>query len=195
MAPNKKTLNQALSILREAAKLGHVDIESVNILSREIFTDSMISHIGNYKAYCDFLTRPKIGFHIRMDGNDFGNINKKYGFEIGNEAIILLGNTIRESMNDSVGIKHGKVFRIGGDEFHAFVPSLKDAIRFIKNIRHNLKKIVFMNNDFLLSLSIGVGINPTQAEFSLINAKNIKKERNCEIGKSETYSFFIDYQL
>ena len=181
-------LDQALSGLREAVKAGHVDPKVLKTLTGEIFTDSMVRSMGNKKAFADFLSRPKQGVHIRMDGNDFGSINKVHGFETGNQAITAMGNAIREAMDESVGRKHGKLFRIGGDEFHAFVPTHEHAAQFARSVRAKLEAIPAVGGTHSLSLSLGFGHTPDHAELALINAKGEKKKAGYKIGTAKTHA-------
>jgi GGDEF domain-containing protein len=144
--------------------------------------------MGNKKAYADFLGRPKQGVHIRMDGNDFGAINKLHGFETGNQAITAMGGAIREAMDEAVGAKHGKVFRIGGDEFHAFVPSHDHAAQFARAVRQKLEAIPAVGGTHNLSLSMGFGHTPDHAELAMINAKGAKKESYYPVGQAKTHA-------
>lgn len=181
-------LEQALKGLREAVKAGHVNPNVLRTLTGEIFSDSMVKRMGNKKAYADFLSRPKQGVHVRMDANDFGGINKLHGFEAGNQAITAMGNAMREAMDESVGSKHGKLFRIGGDEFHAFVPSHDHAAAFARNLRSKLEAIPTIGGTHNLSVSLGIGPSPAHAETGLINAKGAKKAAGYQPGQAKTHA-------
>lgn len=181
-------LEQALQGLREAVKAGHIDPKVLKALTGEIFTDSMVKRMGNKKAYADFLSRPKQGVHIRMDGNDFGQINKTHGFETGNQAIAAMGNAIREAMDETTGAKQGKTFRIGGDEFHAFVPSHEHAALFARSVRNKLEQVPAVGGTHNLSLSIGMGHTPDHAELAMINAKGAKKAAGYQPGQAKTHA-------
>lgn len=181
-------LDSALAGLRDAVKKGLVDPKVLKTLTQEIFTDSMVKRMGNKKAYQDFLSRPKQGIHIRMDGNDFGGINKVHGFETGNGAITSMGNAIREAMDESVGSKQGKVYRIGGDEFHAFVPSHEHAALFARAVRQKLEQIPAVGGTHNLSLSMGFGHTPDHAELAMINAKGAKKAAGYTPGTAKTHA-------
>lgn len=181
-------LEQALAGLRAAVKAGQLDPQHLRTLTQELFTDSMVKGMGNKKAYSDFLSRPKQGVHIRMDGNDFGGINKLHGFETGNHAISAMGGAIRDAMQEAVGSKHGKLFRIGGDEFHAFVPSHEHAALFARAVRNKLEQIPAVGGTHALSLSMGFGHTPDHAELALINAKGAKKTSGARPGQAKTHA-------
>lgn len=181
-------LEAALGGLREAVKAGHVHPDVLRTLSREIFTDSMVKRVGNKKAYEDFLSRPKQGVHVRMDANDFGGINKQHGFETGNKAITSMGDAMREALDESVGSKHGKLFRIGGDEFHAFVPSHDHAAAFARALRSKLEAVPSIGGTHNLSASIGFGHTPEHSELAMIEAKKAKKMANYQPGQAKTHA-------
>lgn len=181
-------LEQALAGLRAAVKAGQLDPQHLRVLTQELFTDSMVKGMGNKKAYADFLSRPKQGVHIRMDGNDFGGINKLHGFETGNQAISAMGGAIRDAMREAVGTKHGKLFRIGGDEFHAFVPTHEHAALFARAVRSKLEQIPAVGGTHNLSLSMGFGHTPDHAELALINAKGVKKSSGAKPGQARTHA-------
>lgn len=181
-------LEEALAAARAAVRAGHMDPKHLRTLSGEIFSDSMVPAMGNKRAYGDFLARPKQGVHIRMDGNDFGGINKLHGFETGNQAITHMGGAIREAMDEAVGRKHGKLFRIGGDEFHAFVPSHEHAAHFARLVRNKLEAVPPVGGTHNLSLSMGFGHTPDHAELALINAKGAKKASGAAPGQAKTHA-------
>jgi GGDEF domain-containing protein len=180
-------LTGALKQLREAAKAGHIHPDHLRSITQHIFQDDMIPHMGNRKAYSDFASRPKQGVHIRMDGNDFGQINKVHGFEAGNHAIKAMGGALQAAMKETAGHKRGKTFRIGGDEFHAFIPDYEDAVNFTRAARKHLESIPAIGGTHGLSLSIGMGHSPEHAEKALIHAKTAKKQQNYPIGGAKTH--------
>jgi GGDEF domain-containing protein len=179
-------LATALGALHSQVKAGAIDPEHFKRITQEIFTDPMTG-MGNKKAYADFLTRPRQGVHIRIDGNDFGDINKAHGFEAGDGAIKAMGTSIREALHQSVGKKYAKSFRIGGDEFHAHVPDPRSAARFARAVREKLESIAPIGGTHGLSLSIGFGHSPEHAEQALIHAKTAKKLAGYKPGQARTH--------
>jgi GGDEF domain-containing protein len=181
-------LAEALAHVRTAMKAGAVDPEHFKNITRAIFSDSMVPGMGNKRAYADFLTRPRQGVHVRMDANDFGDINKVHGFEVGNEAISALGRAIHESLHETAGSKRAKAFRIGGDEFHAHVPDARTAARFTRRVREKLEAIPPVRGTHSLSLSVGFGHTPEHAEQATIHAKTAKKAAGYAKGKANTHA-------
>lgn len=182
-------LENALGQLRAAVKSGHVDPKVLKSITGEIFTDPMVKGVGNKKAYSDFMARPRTGVHVRMDGNDFGQINKIHSFEHGNKAIVAMGQAMRSAMDETVGAKHGKLFRIGGDEFHAHVPSQEHAARFARSLRSKLEKIPPIGGTHGLSVSMGFGMDAEAADQASIQAKNAKKATGYQVGKAKTHAY------
>lgn len=183
-------LADSLGQMRGAVKAGHLPKTALQSMTRALFTDTLVPKMGNVKAYGDFLSRPRTGgVHVRIDGNDFGQINKIHSFEHGNKAITAMGGAIREALDETVGSKHGKSFRIGGDEFHLFVPSHEHAANFARAVRAKLEKIPPVGGTHALSISMGWGHNPDHAEQALIKAKTAKKQANYPHGQAKTHAY------
>lgn len=183
------SLSQALAGMRQAVKAGVLHPDHMRAISRSLFTDTMVPTIGNRKSHDDFLSRPRQGVHVHLDANDFGLINKKWGMPEGDNAIKLMGNAIRNSLDESVGRANAKAWRVGGDEFKVHVPSHEHAARFIKTLKSNLEKIPPLHGEHGLSTSIGVGENPDKAEHALIQAKTAKKSANYKPGEAKTHAY------
>lgn len=180
-------LQGALDELRAAVKAGHVKPESLKHITGHLFVDPMVKGVGNKKAYEDFLSRPKQGVHVRLDGNDFGSINKIHSFEHGNQAITAMGQAMREAMDEAVGRNNGKLFRIGGDEFHAHVPNVEHAAKFSRALRAKLEAIPPVGGTHALSVSAGFGHDPDSADQASILAKQAKKGANYQLGQAKTH--------
>lgn len=174
--------------LRESIKAGLTDPSVLKILNHEIYNDSRIKGMGNLRSYNDFLSRPnKQGIHIRMDANDLGQINEAHGHQVGDAALHALGEQIRSALKESGG-KDSKVFRIRGDEFHAFVPRLEDGALFARSVRQKLEQIPPVGGTHQLSLSIGFGHTPDHAHFAMLNAKTAKNQSGHNPGHARTHA-------
>jgi GGDEF domain-containing protein len=180
-------LADALGKLRDAVRQGSVHPDVLKALSQEIFVDPMVQGVGNKKAFQDFLTRPRAGVHVRMDGNDFGSINKIHSFEHGDHAIKAMGAAMRDAMDKTVGRGKGKLFRIGGDEFHAHVPDHAGAAAFARALRENLEAIPPVGGTHNLSVSMGFGPDADTADQASIQAKGAKKAQQYPIGQARTH--------
>jgi GGDEF domain-containing protein len=180
----------ALKALDAAVKAGALHPDHAKTVRQEIATDKLIPTMGNVKAYQGFLQsrHGTGGIHIRMDGNDFGDVNKVHGFERGNEGIQQYGTALREAMNEAVGRKHGKLFRIGGDEFHAFVPDHESAARFSRALRYKLERLAPIGGTHRFSMSLGIGGDHLSAERALIQAKMAKKAAKYPMGQAKSHA-------
>jgi GGDEF domain-containing protein len=188
LAKIEPKLAEALGHVRNAVQAGHIDPSVLRALSSEIFVDPMVSGVGNKKAYEDFLSRPRQGVHVRMDGNDFGQINKVHSFEHGNQAIQSMGAAMKGAMEATVGKKNGKLFRIGGDEFHAHVPTHEDAAKFARELRARLERVAPVGGTHALSVSMGFGHDAESADQASIAAKQAKKAAGYAPGKAKTHA-------
>lgn len=167
-------LTDTFAKLRELVAAGHLDPEHERILATHIYKDAMIPEIGNKFAYTDFLSRPRDGIHVIMDGNDFKSVNDKYGHHVGDEAIKSMGRALRAAMDESTGDEHGKLFRMGGDEFAAHFPSHEHAAKFARLAQKKLGEIEPIAGSHRLSMGFGIGHTPEHADQALYEAKKQK---------------------
>ena len=188
-AANSPELYQALGQMRNAVKTGGLHPDALKVITGHVFKDSMVPAVGNRKAYEDFLSRPRPGVHIHLDANDFGSINKQHGFKAGDEAIKAYGTAIRNAVDESVGRKNAKVFRVGGDEVMLHVPSHEHAAKFVRNLKSHFDKIPAVGGTHKISASIGVGESPETAEHGLIQAKTAKKSMGYTLGQAKTHAY------
>lgn len=169
-------VHAALGKLDELVKAGHLPAEHAEALRNHAFKDPMTGHVmGNKFAHTDFLNRAqgKGGIHIAMDGNDFKSVNDLFGHEAGDRGIKAYGAALRAAM-DEIGPGQGKLFRTGGDEFAAFVPTHDHAAAFARALHNNLAKIAPIHGNHRLSMSLGFGADPATADRALYLAKTQK---------------------
>jgi diguanylate cyclase (GGDEF)-like protein len=174
--PQAATVHEALGRLDQLVASGHLESHHAEALRQHAFKDPMTGHqMGNKFAHEDFKNRSasKGGIHLAMDANDFKSINDKYGHETGDTAIKALGSAMRGAM-DEAAPGEGKLFRIGGDEFAAHVPTHEHAARFARALRHRLESITPIQGTHKLSMGIGIGISPESADAALFESKKQK---------------------
>jgi GGDEF domain-containing protein len=173
----------ALQHIRAAVQAGHVHPDVERALTRHIYEDKMAPGLGNKYAFSEFRARRRPGVYISMDGNDFSSINNQHGHDAGDQAIEAFGRASREAMDESVGRGHGKLFRDpdlqdlyrnGGDEFVAHVPSYEHALRFVHALRDKMDALPPIGGTHKLSMSIGLGHSPEHADRALYEAKRQK---------------------
>ena len=148
----------------------------------------MVPTLGNKKAYQDFLSRPRAGVHVMADANGFKGINDTYGHAAGDEAIKQMGGAFRSAIDEAVGRKKAKAFRVGGDEFHAHFPDQESASRFARTLRGKLEAIAPVGGTHQLSMSLGMGHTPEHADKALYHAKEAKNAAGYAPGKALTHA-------
>lgn len=190
---------------------GALDPESYQTIMREIFADPMLPEMGGKKAYAHFLENPQPGIHIRIDGNDFGAVNKIHGFDAGDSAIKAMGNAIRNAKqeadrqyappkaaasadpteSDLDALTQSKMYRIGGDEFHVFIPqhekAHEHAAAFTRAMRHHMEAVPPVGGTHGISASVGMGHTPEHSDLALISAKTAKKGAAYLPGQAKTH--------
>jgi diguanylate cyclase (GGDEF)-like protein len=184
----EKGLAGALGNLKSAVQSGALSPDTYAALTKELFHDTMVPSLGNKKAYQDFLSRPRPGVHVRVDANGFKGINDVHGHEAGDAAIKQMGGAFRSALDESVGRKKAKAFRLGGDEFHAHLPDHESASRFARALHSKLGDIAPIGGTHKLSVSIGMGHTPEHADKALYMAKDAKNAAGYAPGKAQTHA-------
>lgn len=159
---------------RAAEAAGHLPAGYAAAFTKHLYEDPMTPGLGNKKAWTNFSAKNKPGTYIQMDGNDFSAINNSFGHEAGDSAIKAFGSAARDAMNEAVGQENGKLFRNGGDEFVAHVPSQEHAALFSRALSQKLQGIAPIGGVHQLSMSYGFGHNPQVADAALYEAKKQK---------------------
>jgi GGDEF domain-containing protein len=173
-------LAQALQSTRQLAP------EAAKVLARHMFSDGLVPRLGNKLAHDEFLNSHKNdGVHVHLDMNDFGQINKYHGQEVGDEAIKKFGNILSD-VSRMIG---GKAYRTHGDEFALHFPTVDHAHSFARELRARLEaepkigpvphpnvaqEVLGVNPNYKghnLAASIGIGYSPDHAEGALLEAK------------------------
>jgi diguanylate cyclase (GGDEF)-like protein len=161
----------ALHALKPLVAAGHLDPEHAATIHRAIYADPMLGDVGNKRAYKDFLSRPREGVHVMMDANRFKGINDELGHDTGDKAITHMGVAMRQALDETVGREHAKIFRVGGDEFAAHLPTYEHAAQFGRALRSRLEAVPALGGTHRLSVSMGIGHTPQHADKALYHAK------------------------
>lgn len=182
-------LQDALGSMRQAVKAGHLKPEHLKALTGSIFKDTMVPSLGNKKAFGDFLNTHKQpgGIHVMGDANQFKAINDTYGHAAGDQAIKAMGGAWREALDESVGRAKAKAHRIGGDEFHAYVPTHEHAVRFARALRGKLEALPAIGGAHQMSMSLGIGHSPEHADSALYQAKEAKNAMGYKPGQAKMH--------
>jgi diguanylate cyclase (GGDEF)-like protein len=178
-------VHSALDRLDQLVKAGLLEPHHADVLRQHTFTDPATGNsMGNKFAYQDFLNRTqgRGGVHVVMDGNDFKSVNDRFGHETGDHAIRAMGGALRSAMDEAVGQGEGKLFRVGGDEFAAHVPTHEHAARFARALRQKLDALPAIQGSHKLSMGLGFGVDPHSADMALYEAKKQKYHPESMIG-------------
>lgn len=171
------TLKQHLANIRRVAP------DSARVIANRLYVDTLVPGSGNRAAYEDFLSRPRAGVHVMIDGNDLSAANKVFGQSAGDEAIRAMGGALRKASR----VWKGKMFHISGDEFGHHFDTPEHAYGFVRQARKELEALTPLRGVYKHSVSIGLGHSPTHAEQALIHAKNAKKSMNYPVGQAQTH--------
>jgi diguanylate cyclase (GGDEF)-like protein/PAS domain S-box-containing protein len=93
---------------------------------------------------------------ITFDVNSLQIINSSFGYEVGNQVLSHIAQSMRETLKHH---KSSNLFRIGGDEFACIMPltTREEAEEIAKTIKDNVKDI----EDFNFTISISYGVDTT----------------------------------
>ena len=139
------------------------------------------------------------GFILRIDIDDFKNINENFGVKYGDVALKQVGNCIKKLLT-----KNQQLYRIVADEFIVMdvVGSKEDARALYKAIRRSITRYVeSINYDIYLTISAGIldfhdypnkSYNSIMqwTEFAL-NQSKINGKNTYTIFKQEAYQEFL----
>lgn len=173
-------MDPALSRALQNIRAGKGTAQDANVLARGMYTDIMVPKMGNKMAYNDHLQRhADNGYHVHVDLNDFGQINKKHGDMAGDEAIKQFGHIGSETSR----MFGGKAHRFGGDEFKFWFHKPEQAHGFARELRARLEKHPKVRGTHNLAASIGIGYTPDHAEGALLEAKKQLGATDIKTGK------------
>lgn len=153
-------LNQSLE---HQVSLRTKELQQVNNNLKAMALTDPLTKLGNRRAACAYLQNEwKKPFEnnqtttcIMIDVDKFKNINDTEGHEAGDKVLIIVANTIRDSVrNDDF------VCRLGGDEFVVLSnnTNLIYLTKLAEHIRKKVEKIklIFSKNTWNGSISIGI---------------------------------------
>jgi len=114
------------------------------------YTEDMISNP---------VTAKKNHYMILLDIDDFKNINDHYGHQLGDKAIQLVANILKENVKDQ-----GIIGRFGGDEFYIFTDNIDSEERLRSILRTTRISVSNVAKDMLgiekMTLTMGVALYP-----------------------------------
>lgn len=155
-------INKKGEIIRLIGILQNVDgqkkeIESLIKKSQKDLLTNLYNKISAQnaieKTLNDSVRDKKHAFYF-IDIDDFKNINDTYGHDTGDKVIVKIAGKIKETFN-----KGDIMGRFGGDEFVVLAKDLPDYEE-AENMAEHLCKIVHEDNEYPLSVSVGVSVYP-----------------------------------
>lgn len=167
----------AFEELIKAVSLGYIPPKVEKIIRKLIFCDKMVPSMGNKYAFEEFLSKNKKGLYCVIDVNSFKKINDDYGHQKGDEVIIQVGEALHlTALKYFQRAKHRmKIFRVGGDEFVVYLEHPYNHQILFEELYSCLQTISFKETMPNVTVSLGCGLNYSQADAYLLKAKMKKK--------------------
>ena len=134
------------------------------MLLQEMAYKDMLTGIGNRNAYelylTDITSRPPGDrmYGLIADINDLKRTNDTYGHEMGDNIIVEVGDILFKIFG-----KNGSCFRVGGDEFVAFIRGMSDGQmeQHIAEFKEELNKY---NEDHVPAIRVALGYAETEPD-------------------------------
>lgn len=126
--------------------------EKMKVLS-EVDSLSQLSNRYSGEKQIDNLVAKRIaGSFMVLDIDNFKSINDTYGHAIGDEAIVKLAETLKNTFD-----KKDVIMRLGGDEFAIFSEKDLDKEGLLKQLFDHIDEIrLSCDQDFRMSASVGI---------------------------------------
>lgn len=148
--------------------------EQRDYFTRQVYHDTLVPGVGNKRAWQDFQSRPRQGVHVVLDLNDFKALNDQFSYQHGDDAISNAGKAFSAASRAN----HGKLFRVGGDEFRAHFDTPEQAYSFLRHASQGVSGMVPVGGTHKVSFSAGLGQSPEHADQALHHAKSAKTARH-----------------
>ena len=120
-----------------------------NLHNRRYFDEQVVRHMAMFN-------RDKKTFCLAMlDIDHFKRINDRYGHQVGDDVLIMLGQVVRENLRRS------DIFtRYGGEEFAIILPisSLEAAAEVLVKVRRTVEQHTFEVGGYKLKITVSLGL-------------------------------------
>jgi len=175
------------------------DIKIENLAYHDILT-GLPNRSYLYKelnsALQDSNNKSTSGAIIFIGLDNFSLINEFFGHETGDKVLIYISNRLQETFKESDYIN---VSKFGGDEYVILIKELNNDLEVKKNIKIILdvfeKKIIFEENEFYITISMGIALFPKDGVTTeqLLKNADAALHKAKELGKN-CYKYF-DYSM
>lgn len=139
-------------------------------LRRGLLADPLTG-LGNSRLLAR--TQEQLGWYVFIDLNDFGQINKKHGDDVGDAILVEFGEFLRDSTRGGTDGRSGDliVLRKGGDEFIVWTRLREAAYKILCRIRN------WRSQQHGVTASAGVGPCQKSADAAMRSHKKTLKTR------------------
>ncbi|WP_457600488.1 diguanylate cyclase [Hydrogenivirga sp.] len=151
-----------LELAEEMEKYISTLSKDIEVYTSKAYVDNLTG-IFNRRAFDEFgrdlierfLSMKRPISILMIDIDDFKKVNDTYGHQTGDKVLAEIGRLIREALRES-----DLVFRYGGEEFLAILPStpLEGALRAADNVRKKIEHHSFNVGDDTYNLTVSVGV-------------------------------------
>lgn len=150
----------------------------------------LLTYINNIRS--EMLNKDSQALLMLFDLDHFGEVNRKYGYDVGDKVIKMVGERLSSYTSESVFIS-----RSGGDEFAVVIPKVKADITNLTNVHWTaIQAIVNQtcnvgNRKININCTMGAVVFPSQlqANFDVLGAAEQALLQAKEHGRGR-YTFF-----
>ena len=134
---------------------------SINEKSKANNTNNMFRHLVDVTFY-EYKEKNQSLYAMSIDIDNFGRVNKDFGFDVGDEVISQISNAIvkAQSVHNELSIQHYTIVEhTGGDEFKLIIKDNKErTAKLAQSIIDDVKALDFSYVADNLSASVTIGI-------------------------------------
>jgi diguanylate cyclase (GGDEF)-like protein len=131
-----------------------------------VFNKNYLLNVGN-EIYEIAKKKKELLAVVMIDIDNFQTINESYGHEIGDEVIVLLANSLLESLN-----KDSIIARIGQDQFCVLLQNrpYAEIYQIFNEFKENIKSkfVEITTGKVFFTLSVGVSIDKNDSLFEMM---------------------------
>jgi GGDEF domain-containing protein len=162
------------SLVEDAVRRLFKGEEASRTFPDEMLKDSLVPQLWNRLGYQQFETSLKDNVHVLINLDDVGVVNEHYGHETGDRFIQVVGEVLHKLCQ----VQEGEGFRLYGDTFLFTFHEASEAHEFLRDAVQDLREMVPVGAYGQPSFAAGVGLDMAEAERSLQESKQVKRENH-----------------